>query len=309
MFQIFYKDDDNLRQLRNIQPGAWVNITSPSGAELEAISKLLDIPLSMLTDPLDEDERSRVEIEDDYLLILLRVPYFAGEEEVPFKTVPLGIIYGKNFIVTVGSRNPAIIQDFIQGRVKNFVTTNRERFIFQIFYRAALLFLNYLKEINMRSQQIEKELQDSVCNTELIRLQLLGKSLVYFTTSLKANEIMIGRLANIKQFKVSEEDEDLFADVAIEYRQALEMANVYNNILTGMSNTFASIISNNLNLIMRILTSITIVLMLPTLLTSLYGMNVQLPFANNPHAFFIVMGIGVFLALAAIIIMIKRRWI
>lgn len=309
MFQIFYKDDDNLRQLRNIQPGAWVNITSPSGAELEAISKLLDIPLSMLTDPLDEDERSRVEIEDDYLLILLRVPYFAGEEEVPFKTVPLGIIYGKNFIVTVGSRNPAIIQDFIQGRVKNFVTTNRERFIFQIFYRAALLFLNYLKEINMRSQQIEKELQDSVCNTELIRLQLLGKSLVYFTTSLKANEIMIGRLANIKQFKVSEEDEDLFADVAIEYRQALEMANVYNNILTGMSNTFASIISNNLNLIMRILTSITIVLMLPTLLTSLYGMNVQLPFANNPHAFFIVMGIGIFLALAAIIIMIKRRWI
>ena len=309
MFQIFYKDDDNLRQLRNIQPGAWVNITAPSGAELEAISKLLDIPLSMLTDPLDEDERSRVEIEDDYLLILLRVPYFAGEEEVPFKTVPLGIIYGKNFIVTVGSRNPAIIQDFIQGRVKNFVTTNRERFIFQIFYRAALLFLNYLKEINMRSQQIERELQGSVCNTELIRLQLLGKSLVYFTTSLKANEIMIGRLANIKQFKVSEDDEDLFADVAIEYRQALEMANVYNNILTGMSNTFASIISNNLNLIMRILTSITIVLMLPTLLTSLYGMNVQLPFADNPNAFFIVMGIGVFVSLLAIIVMIKRRWI
>ena len=309
MFQIFYKDDDNLRQLRNIQPGAWVNITAPSGAELEAISKLLDIPLSMLTDPLDEDERSRVEIEDDYLLILLRVPYFAGEEEVPFKTVPLGIIYGKNFIVTVGSRNPAIIQDFIQGRVKNFVTTNRERFIFQIFYRAALLFLNYLKEINMRSQQIERELQGSVCNTELIRLQLLGKSLVYFTTSLKANEIMIGRLANIKQFKVSEDDEDLFADVAIEYRQALEMANVYNNILTGMSNTFASIISNNLNLIMRILTSITIVLMLPTLLTSLYGMNVKLPFADNPNAFFIVMGIGVFVSLLAIIVMIKRRWI
>ena len=258
---------------------------------------------------MDEDERSRVEIEDDYLLILLRVPYFAGEEEVPFKTVPLGIIYGKNFIVTVGSRNPAIIQDFIQGRVKNFVTTNRERFIFQIFYRAALLFLNYLKEINMRSQQIERELQGSVCNTELIRLQLLGKSLVYFTTSLKANEIMIGRLANIKQFKVSEDDEDLFADVAIEYRQALEMANVYNNILTGMSNTFASIISNNLNLIMRILTSITIVLMLPTLLTSLYGMNVQLPFADNPNAFFIVMGIGVFVSLLAIIVMIKRRWI
>ena len=120
---------------------------------------------------------------------------------------------------------------------------------------------------------------------------------------------MIGRLANIKQFKVSEDDEDLFADVAIEYRQALEMANVYNNILTGMSNTFASIISNNLNLIMRILTSITIVLMLPTLLTSLYGMNVQLPFADNPNAFFIVMGIGVFVSLLAIIVMIKRRWI
>ncbi len=309
MFQIFYKNDENLRQLRNIQPGAWVNITSPSGAEVEAISKLLNIPLSMLTDPLDEDERSRIEIEDDYLLILLRVPYFVGEEEVPFKTVPLGIIYGKDFVVTVSSRTPAIIQDFIQGRVKNFNTANRERFIFQIFYRAALLFLNYLKEINIRSQEIEKELQNAVSNNELIRLQLLEKSLVYFTTSLKADEIMIGRLANIKQFKVTEDDEDLFADVSVEYRQALEMANVYSNILNGMTNTFASIISNNLNLVMRILTSLTVILMLPTLLTSMYGMNVDLPMKDHPLAFYVIMGVSLVLAVGAIIIMIKKRWI
>ena len=309
MFQIFYKPDENLRQLRNIQPGAWVNVTAPSGAEVEAISKLLNIPLSMLTDPLDEDERPRIEVEDDYLLILLRVPYFAGEEEVPFRVVPLGIIYGKDFVVTVGARNPAIIQDFIQGRVKNFVTTNRERFVFQIFYRAALLFLNYLKEINARSQQIERELQNAISNRELISLQLLEKSLVYFTTSLKANEIMIGRLANIKQFRVSEEDEDLFADVSVEYRQALEMSNVYSNILNGMTNTFASIISNNLNLVMRLLTSITVILMIPTLLTSMYGMNVRLPFEGDPNAFWMIMGAALLLSVVSFIVMLKRKWI
>ena len=193
--------------------------------------------------------------------------------------------------------------------MKNFVTTNRERFIFQIFYRAALLFLNYLKEINLRSQQIEQELQSAVSNTELIRLQLLEKSLVYFTTSLRSDEIMIGRLANIRQFKVSEDDEDLFADVSVEYRQALEMANVYSNILNGMMNTFASIISNNLNSVMRILTSLTVILMLPTLLTSMYGMNVSLPMKDHPYAFYIIMGASLIIAVGAIAIMIKKRWI
>ena len=152
-------------------------------------------------------------------------------------------------------------------------------------------------------------MQHAVSNTELIRLQLLEKSLVYFTTSLRSDEIMIGRLANIKQFKVSEDDEDLFADVSVEYRQALEMANVYSNILNGMMNTFASIISNNLNLVMRILTSLTVILMLPTLLTSMYGMNVDLPMQKHPYAFFIVMGASMVLAIFAITIMIKKRWI
>jgi len=307
MFQIFYKPDENLRQLRSIQPGAWVNVTSPSGAEVEAISKLLNIPIGMLTDPLDEEERPRVEVEDDYLLILLRVPYFAGESEVPFRVTPLGIIYGKDFVVTVSSRTPAIIQDFVQGRVKNFVTTNRERFIFQIFYRAALLFLNYLKEINQRSQQIERELQNAINNKALISLQLLEKSLVYFTTSLKSNEIMIGRLSNIRQFKVSEDDEDLFADVSVEYRQALEMANIYSNILTGMTNTFASIISNNLNMVMRMLTSVTVILMVPTLITSMYGMNVKLPLAEQPYAFAVIATVAILLTLLAIVLLKRRR--
>ncbi len=290
MIQMFHKASYNLREIAELEPGCWINITAPTPAEVEDISRRLNIPQSMLTDPLDKDERARIEIEDDTLLILLRVPYFTSDADVPFNTAPLGIIYSGDFVITVASRHATIMNDFANGLVRNFITVNRERFIFQILNRAALLYLNYLKEINIRTENIERELQTAVSNHKLINLQLLGKSLVYFTTSLKANEIMIGRLSTIKQFKVAEEDEELFADVIVEYRQALEMATVYNNILNGTMDAFASIISNNLNVVMRTLTYISVLLMVPTLITSIYGMNVQLPFAESRFGFPIVMG-------------------
>ena len=274
MIQMFHKASYNLREIAELEPGCWINITTPTPAEVEDISRRLNIPQSMLTDPLDKDERARIEIEDDTLLILLRVPYFTSDADVPFNTAPLGIIYSGDFVITVASRHANIMNDFANGLVRNFISVNRERFIFQILNRAALLYLNYLKEINIRTENIERELQTAVSNHN----------------SLKANEIMIGRLSTIKQFKVAEDDEELFADVIVEYRQALEMATVYNNILNGTMDAFASIISNNLNVVMRTLTYISVLLMVPTLITSIYGMNVRLPFAESKYGFPIVMG-------------------
>jgi len=307
MIQMFHKASYNLREISELEPGCWINITAPTPAEVDDISRRLNIPQTMLTDPLDEDERARIETEDDTLLILLRVPYFTSEADVPFRTVPLGIIYTGGYVITVSCRRATIMNDFSNGLVRNFVTVNRERFIFQVLNRAALLYLNYLKEINIRTENIERELQNAVSNHKLINMQLLGKSLVYFTTSLKANEIMIGRLSNLKLFKVSEDDEEMFADVTVEYRQALEMATVYNNILNGTMDAFASIISNNLNVVMRILTYISVILMIPTLITSMYGMNVPLPFQDSRYGFYIVMGSTLLLSLGVWWTLWKRK--
>jgi len=310
MIQMFHKASYNLREIGELEPGCWINITAPTPAEVDDISRRLNVPQTMLTDPLDEDERARIEVEDDTLLILLRVPYFTSDADVPFRIVPLGIIYAKDYVITVASRQATIMNDFANGLVRNFVTVNRERFIFQILNRAALLYLNYLKEINIRTENIERELQHAVSNHKLINLQLLGKSLVYFTTSLKANEIMIGRLSNLKMFKVSEEEEEMFADVIVEYRQALEMATVYNNILNGTMDAFASIISNNLNVVMRTLTYISVILMVPTLITSMYGMNFAnggLPLYNNKYGFYIVMGTTVVVSLAVWLGLVKKK--
>ncbi|MDD4817077.1 MAG: magnesium transporter CorA family protein [Victivallaceae bacterium] len=308
MIQMFHKASYNLREVSDREPGCWINISAPTPAEVDDISRRLNIPPTMLTDPLDEDERARIEVEDDTLLILLRVPYFTSDADVPFRVVPLGIIYSGDFVITVSSRHATIMNDFSNGLVRNFITVNRERFIFQILNRAALLYLNYLKEINIRTENIERELQTAVSNHKLINMQLLGKSLVYFTTSLKANEIMIGRLSNLKMFKVSDDDEEMFADVIVEYRQALEMATVYNNILNGTMDAFASIISNNLNVVMRTLTYISIILMVPTLITSMYGMNIAwLPFAQNPYGLYIIMGASVVVSLLVWFSLRKRK--
>ena len=309
MIQMFHKASYNLREISELEPGCWINIVAPTPAEVEDISRRLNIPQTMITDPLDKDERARIEIEDDTLLILLRVPYFTSDSDVPFNTAPLGIIYTGNLVITVANRNATIMNDFANGLVRNFVTVNRERFIFQILNRAALLYLNYLKEINIRTEHAERELQSAVSNHQLINMQLLGKSLVYFTTSLKADEIMIGRLSNNKLFKVAEDDEEMFADVIVEYRQALEMATVYNNILAGTMDAFASIISNNLNVVMRTLTYISVILMVPTLITSMYGMNTKLPFADELSlvGFFIIIGSSVGISMLVWFLLVKRK--
>jgi magnesium transporter len=308
MYNIFKGTTDGLMITDEIQKDCWVRVSNPTPEECEFLSKSLGIPIAFLTDPLDVDERARIEIDEGVTLVIVRIPYFDKDNiDIPYMTIPLGIVFTDDCIVTVCLKFVENFLDFVNGKVKNFSIENRGRFLIQIFFRTALLFLSYLKDINKRTDFIEGELHKSMRNVELIRLLNLEKSLVFFTTSLRSNEFMMERLQKTG-IRMTEDDKEMLDDVIIENKQAIEMANIYSNILSGMMDAFASVINNNLTLVMKLLTSVTIILMIPTFVSSTFGMNVPLPFQNSPHAFLIVTGISFMLSLIGVIIFWKRRW-
>lgn len=311
MITIFKTIQSNLEEIMEFENDCWVNVSNPTNAELEKLSQKLNVPLDFLTDPLDVDERARIEIENGWILIVLRVPLFKEEEvDIPFTTIPVGILisFSKDMIITVCSKEADSILDFINGNVRHFSTGNKSRFLLQIFLRTSLFYLRYLKEINKRTIVVENELHKALKNEELIKLLNIEKSFVFFTTSLRSNELMMERLQKTEIVKMNPDDIDLLEDVIIENKQAIEMSNVYSNILSGMMDAFASVISNNLNIVVKFLTAITIILMIPTLIASIYGMNIDLPLQNSPHSFLMVCGISLGLSVIGVLIFIKRRW-
>lgn len=300
MLDIFSVDAPGLRPTEAIGHNTWIKLTAPSHNELQEVADASTIPFWMLAAALDPDERARFEREDGWLLMIIRIPITNDDPdiddedypEIPYLTRPLGILIKEqrstdaDFMVTVCSRPSPIIQDFVEGKVRHFNPENRLRFILQIFYRVSLKFLRYLREIDLQTNAIEKELHASVRNKELLRLLNQEKSLVFFTTSLRSNQLMLERLRKTEFLRhVVEDDRDLIEDIIVDNSQAIEMANIYTNILSGLMDAFASVINNNLNQVMRYLTQITIILMLPTLVASIYGMNVKLPMADKPWAF------------------------
>lgn len=308
MYDIFKATTDGLVIVTEFEKNCWVRVSSPTTDEINLLSDTFGVPPAFLTDPLDVDERARIEIEEDVTLLIVRIPFFEGEEiDIPYTTIPLGIILAGDYIVTVSARPLSHLLDFVDGKVRTFSHESRARFLIQIFSRAALLYLRYLKEINKRTDQIERELHKSLKNEALIKLLNLEKSLVYFTTSVRSNEIMMERLDKTG-LRMSEDDRDMLEDVIIENKQAIEMANIYSNILSGMMDAFASVISNNVSIVMKFLTSVTIIFMIPTFVASTYGMNVALPFQHSGHAFLIVTGISLILSLTGVWIFWKRRW-
>jgi len=309
MITIYKTTPDGLQKIHTFEKDCWINIVNPTKDELDRITQELHIPLDFLTDPLDIDERARIESEDNVILSVLRIPRFEGTDaDIPFTTIPLGIIFCKEMSITICSQETVILSDIINGNEKNFSTTNANRFLFRIFLKTALLYLKYLKEINKKTSAIETALQLAMKNEELIKLFDMEKSLVYFTTALKSDELMIERLHKTEYIKMNPEDNELLEDVTIEYKQAIEMTNVYSNILTGMMDAFASVISNNLNVVLKFLTSVTIILMIPTLVASIYGMNVELPFQHSSFAFLITMVISFGFSIIGILIFRKRNW-
>jgi magnesium transporter len=275
-----------------IAPGTWINVVNPSVADIARLATPFEIETDFLKAALDEEERPRIEVEDGSTLIIVDLPALARDGALDvYTTVPLGIVLTRGSVVTVCLRADTILQDFLHGRVRGFSTDQRTRFVLQILHRSATRYLQYLRSIDKASHRIEQELQSSMKNKQLIQLLKLQKSLVYFETSLKSNELVLEKLMRVENLRSFPEDRELLEDVIIENKQALEMANIYSNILTGTMDAFASIISNNLNIVMKVLTSVTIVLAIPTMVSSFFGMNMPLPL-EGPLAFLAVVSIA-----------------
>jgi len=308
MITIYKNEGTGLQPIPEPTEGCWINMTNPTPEEIAQMAAL-GIPQDYITYPLDLDERARTERENGELLIVLRIPYYQGDEaDIPYSSIPLGIIITERFVVTVCRFENEIIQTISNRRPKEIVTSKRLRFVLRILLITASKYLTYLSEINKRVDYLEDMLQLSTRNKEVLDLLKYQKSLTYFTTALKSNELMMERLRRSRLFETYPEDEDLLEDVLTENQQAIEMTNITSNILSSMMDAFASIISNNLNGVMKFLAAITIVLSLPTMVASFYGMNVALPFEGSPFAFPITLGMAFTVSLLAIFIFWKRDW-
>ncbi len=298
MLDIFKSIEDTLFKLEEIEDGAWINLVNPTSKELEFIENRLSVKRDFLRAALDDEESARLESEEGQILILVDTPYVEKQDDhIIYETLPLGIIItGKN-IVTICLKNSIVLDQFEKNNIRTFYTYKKYRFLYQILYKNAQRYLLYLRQIDKMSNYIEEQLHQSMRNKELIQLLDLSKSLVYINTSLKANQIVLEKIFRMNIIKKYSEDEDLLDDVIIENKQAIEMATIYSGILSGTMDAFASLISNNLNIVMKLLTSITILMAIPTMFSSFYGMNViNIPLANSPFAFWLVIGMSVITA-------------
>ena len=257
-------------------------MVNPDSEDLQLVSMVTEIPTDVLKTSLDTEERSHVELEDNYIFIVINIPIILETDS--YDTLPLGIFITPDFIITLCIQETEVMRAFTENKYPLFYTFKKTRFLFQILYRTATLFLRYLQQINHRTDDIEQDLRHSMQNKEFFLLLELQKSLTYFTSALRGNGIVMEKLMRLRRnttlhhlLKMYEEDEDLLEDVIIENKQAIEMVEMYSNILMSMSDTFASIISNNLNIVMKFLASITIILAVPTIIFSLWGMNVPVP--------------------------------
>mgnify|MGYP002564915758 CR=1 FL=1 len=312
MVRMFRTSDGAIHEIQEPQDGCWVALTNPTATEIFEISEQFQIEVDDLRAPLDEEERSRIEVEDNYTLILVDVPMIEERNDKDwYGTIPLGIIVTKKMIFTVCLEDTQVLTRFMEGRVRNFFTYMKTRFILQILYRNATMYLHYLRIIDKKSEQVEEKLHMSTRNQELMELLELEKSLVYFTTSLRSNEVVLEKLLKVESIKQYPEGTDLLEDVITENKQAIEMANVYSGILNGTMDAFASIISNNMNIVMKVLAIITIVMSIPTIVFSAYGMNVAgsgMPLSQSPWGFLIIILFSVAISVVAAIILSKKRF-
>jgi magnesium transporter len=287
----------------------WINVINPTEEEIKKLSIDFNLPDDLITDILDSDERPRVELEDEFTLVILRIPVEVFNNGVPFTTIPLGIFLKEDYTVTVCLQDNEVLPIGQPSPLREQYRqiTDKINFILRLFLRSGNLYLRYLKQINQLTYTIEQDLEKSIKNKELNKLLKMEKSLVFFITSIKANEIVLAKLRNAKKI-TSEINEDLLEDAIIENKQALEMAQIYSDIQSGMMDAFASVISNNLNVVMKQLTVISIILMIPTLIASVFGMNVPNFIEDSSFAFPIIIVGSLLLSIVGVILFRKRQW-
>jgi len=308
MLTIYRTTPEGLQTLESPANGCWIKAIDPTTEEVE---KLINwgIEPELITYSLDQDEMARVERDEGYTLILLRIPHFQGEtHDIPYITVPIGIIIKDNLIATICRHESHIMSILTNGKYRGFKTAKRYRFVLYVLLETATRYLTYLREINRAVDHVEDQLEKSQRNRELLQLLKYQKCLVYFTTALSSNEVMMERLQRMRMFNQYEEDEELLEDVITENQQAIQVTNINAEILSGLMDAFASIISNNLNVVMKALAAITIVINVPAIVAAFYGMNVNLPGEQHPLAFVFVLIFSLALTSIAALIFYKRDW-
>ncbi len=313
MKQLFLSSMTDLEEIHDFQPGVWINLVNPSQSESMEIAEHYNIDIADLRAPLDAEERSRIEVEDDYKLIIVDVPISEERNNKTYYiTIPLGIILTNDAIITTCLEKLPLFEQFIHNRLRNFYTFMRTRFVFQILYRNAQLYLSALRNIDRKSEELEGHMHGATRNEELIALMELEKTIVYFKASLKTNERIVKKLATSSSLlRKYEEDDDLLDDTLVETQQAIEMADIYENILNAMMETTASIINNNQNSIMKTLALMTMALDIPTVIFSAYGMNFKnntMPLNGLEHAFWYIILIASALSLTVVLYFFRKRW-
>ena len=309
----FYKNQElELQPIDEILPNCWINAVNPTQTEIEKIAAL-GIPQDFVTYPLDMDERPRIEEEDDgTILIVVRIPtsHPQDDPDIPYGTMPMGIILADKYIVTVCSQPTSILDAFSSGKISKLSTTKRYRFTLRLLMAVTNRFLDALRDINKLTDKLEDMLSSTMKNDVLIKLFKCQKSYVYFSQGLKQNELVLVKMSRLAGFKKFEEDEDLLQDVITENTQAIDMTSISSDILSGMMDAFASVISNNLNVVMKLLASVTIILELPNIITGFMGMNVRFTdeVASSPAVPFIVLGVMLLVSFVAIYIFNKKDW-
>lgn len=313
MYKIYKTSRSQITQLDKPTSDCWIDINNPSGEDLEELKPYLHIPEDIVASVQDMDEVPKVEEEDGFHFILIQTPYVKGEKENhEFGVMPLAILYNRNHVFTLHAEKNEVI-DYLKTRLKNFHnnriinTQKKQQLILKLMLFSAKLYLYYLKNINQQIFTVQKELKQVSSNKEIIHLLEIRKSLAYFKSALLANQIVAEKLAKRKFFKSTEADEELAEDVLDEIKQGIETVKVYEKIVVDTANAFATIISNNVNRTVKFLTSITIILMLPTLMASIYGMNIPLPYQNSPYAFPLVMGVLIFSVILGVVLFYRKK--
>lgn len=311
MLEYFKNQEFDLQRIDEIVPNCWINAINPTPEEVKKIADL-GIPQDFVSYPLDADERPRIEEEDDgTILLVVRIPTSQAQDpEIPYGTMPMGIILADKYIVTVCSNPTSILDSFASGKIAKLSTTKRYRFTLRLLMAVTTRFLDALRDINKLTDELEDMLSSTMKNDVLIRLFKCQKSYVYFSQALKQNELVLVKMSRLNVFKRFEEDEDLLQDVITENTQAIDMTSISSDILSGMMDAFASVISNNLNVVMKLLASVTIILEIPNIITGFMGMNVLFPgtIAKSEVVPFLILGLMLGASAVAIYIFNKKDW-
>jgi len=309
MVEIFRTDQHVLSTLDDIQEGCWINMVEPTRKEISQIAEKFEIEPDDIASALDEEESSRISLEDGYTLILVDIPTpEVRHEKKMYTTIPLGIILKSDAIITVCKEETPIINYFVKNKVKEFSTKKKMRFVYQLLFRSAMIYQANLRLIDKKRVEIEERIDGNTSDTDLIELHELESTLVYFATSLRANSIVLERLRRYKRLEQYPEDMELLEDVMVEYQQAIEMTTIYRDVIDGTRELLSSVIDSKLNNVMKYLTSITIVMAIPTIISGIYGMNVAgewMPFATTAYGFEII--VGIILVICVIVLWFLRK--